>query len=133
MANDLVARGSAAPAVDTDPARRGALVIRDKVAERIATKAALDTDGVQPRTAIVDKLTGRQLPKVQMMISAHRARAAIDVAVPWPYPLTTVTAAVRDNVARALSRMAGLQVDGVDVTVSAVVAATDTGAGRRVQ
>jgi uncharacterized alkaline shock family protein YloU len=116
-----------------DAAHRGALIIRDKVAQRIATKAALDTTGVQAHAAVLDKLTRRTLPKVEMMISADRARAAVDVAVPWPYPLTQVTAAVRDNVAHALSELAGLHVDGVDVTVSSIVTADDTAAGRRVQ
>ncbi|MBV9089675.1 MAG: Asp23/Gls24 family envelope stress response protein [Mycobacteriaceae bacterium] len=110
--------------------RRGSLVIADKVAERIAAKAARDTVGVQPRTAALDKLTGRELPRVTVMISADRVRAAVHVAVPWPYPLTEVTAAVRDNVAAALSEMAGLHVDGVDVAVSSVVAGDGTGRTR---
>lgn len=106
------------------------LIIRDKVAEHIAARAALDTPGVQPRAAVLDKLTRRDLPKVTMMISADRARAAVDVAVPWPRPLVTVAAAVRDNVAHALSELIGLHVDGVDVTVSSVVTPTDATPGR---
>lgn len=132
MAEHPVSNAPRPPAADDDPGHRGALVIRDKVAERIAVKAALDTSGVQPRAAVLDKLTGRELPKVNMMISANRARAAVEVAVPWPYPLTAVTAAVRENVTRALSELTGLCVDGVDVTVSSVVTPTDTSSARRV-
>ena len=133
MADYPVPTAPRAPAVDDDPGRRGALIIRDKVAQRIAAKAARDTPGVQARAAVLDKLTGRELPKVDIMIAADRARAAVDVAVPWPHPLTTVTAAVRDNVARALSTMTGLRVDGVDVTVAAVVTPSDASPARRVQ
>lgn len=79
------------------------------------------------------KLTGRELPKVTVMISADRVRAAVDVAVPWPCPLTDVGAAVRQNVATALRRLAGLQVDGVDVTVSKVISETETTSARVLQ
>jgi uncharacterized alkaline shock family protein YloU len=126
----VVPSSSARRAVDDDPGGRGVLIIRDKVAEHIAARAALDTPGVQPRAAVLDKLTRRDLPKVTMMISADRARAAVDVAVPWPRPLVTVAAAVRDNVAHALSELIGLHVDGVDVTVSSVVTPTDATPGR---
>lgn len=79
------------------------------------------------------KLIGRELPKVTVMIAADRVRAAVDVAVPWPCPLTEVGAAVRDNVADALHRLAGLKVDGVDVTVSKVVSEIETTPARVVQ
>jgi uncharacterized alkaline shock family protein YloU len=112
----------AQPARDGDPGRRGALVIRGKAAERIVAKAAVDTAGVVRRAAALARVTRRDVPKVVMTIGADRARVAVDVAVPWAYPLATVTAAVRDNVARALTELTGLHVDGVDVTVSSVVA-----------
>jgi uncharacterized alkaline shock family protein YloU len=118
---------------DADPGDRGALVVKDKVAQRIAVRAARDTAGVQPQDATMTKLIGRELPKVTVMISADRVRAAVDVAVPWPCPLTDVGAAVRDNVAAALHRLAGLKVDGVDVTVSKVVSETETTPARVLQ
>jgi uncharacterized alkaline shock family protein YloU len=118
---------------DADPGDRGSLVVKDKVAQRIAVRAARDTAGVQPQDATMTKLIGRELPKVTVMISADRVRAAVDVAVPWPCPLTDVGAAVRDNVAAALHRLAGLKVDGVDVTVSKVVSETETTPARVLQ
>ena len=93
------------------------MTIKDKVVERLAVKAALDTDGVLARSEGFGKLTGRDLPRVRVLISGGRVRAGVDIAALWPTPLPALTASVRDNVARALSSLAGLHVDGVDVTV----------------
>jgi uncharacterized alkaline shock family protein YloU len=118
---------------DADRGNRGTLVVKDRVAQRIAVRAARDTAGVLPQDARMTKLIGRELPKVTVMISADRVRAAVDVAVPWPCPLTDVGAAVRQNVGTALHRLAGLQVDGVDVTVSKVVSETEPTPARVLQ
>ncbi len=107
-----------------EPAERGSLTIKDKVVERLATKAALDTDGVLPRSAGLDKLTGRDLPRVRVQISGDRVRAGVDIAARWPMPLPALTASVRRNVAHALSALGGLHVDGVDVSVPAVLVDT---------
>jgi uncharacterized alkaline shock family protein YloU len=118
---------------DADPGDRGTLVVKDRVAQRIAVRAARDTAGVQPQDATMTKLIGRELPKVTVMISADRVRAAVDVAVPWPCPLTDVGAGVRQNVGTALHRLAGLQVDGVDVTVSKVISEAEITPARVLQ
>ena len=96
------------------------MTIKDKVVERLAVKAALDTDGVLARSEGFGKLTGRDLPRVRVLISGGRVRAGVDIAALWPTPLPALTASVRDNVARALSSLAGLH-DGVDVTVPAII------------
>ena len=114
-----------------DPGERGALIVHDKVAERIAAQAALDTAGVQRRASGLDKLTGRSLPHTHVSIAAGRVRATVDIAVPWSCTLSAVSAAVRDNVSFALAHLAGLQVDGVDVAVTAITSTVAT--GRRVQ
>lgn len=114
-----------------EPANRGALIVHDRVAERIAARAALDTAGVQRRDSGLSKLTGSTLPKAHVSIAGERVRAAIDIAVPWNTNLNTVSAGVRDNVASALAHLAGLHVDGIDVTVTEIV--SDSTAGRRVQ
>lgn len=114
-----------------DPGERGALIVHDRVAERIAAKAALDTAGVQRHASGLDKLTGRSLPHTHVSIAAGRVRATVDIAVPWSSQLSAVSAAVRDNVTFALAHLAGLQVDGVDVAVAAITSAAAT--GRRVQ
>ena len=108
------------PPVGRDPGDRGSLTVHDRVAEQIAAKAALDTAGVQLHASGLDKLTGRTKPKTHVSIAAGRVRAKVEIAVPWSYHLGAVGAAVRANVTFALSHLAGLQVDGVDVTVAAV-------------
>lgn len=118
--------------VDRDPGGRGSLTVHDRVAEAIAAKAALDTAGVRLQASGLDKLTGRTRPKTHVSIAAGRVRAKVDIAVPWSYQLGAVGAAVRANVTFALSHLAGLQVDGVDVAVTAV-SSTDATTGKRVQ
>ena len=118
--------------VDRDPGGRGSLTVHDRVAEAIAAKAALDTAGVRLQASGLDKLTGRTRPKTHVSSAAGRVRAKVDIAVPWSYQLGAVGAAVRANVTFALSHLAGLQVDGVDVAVTAV-SSTDATTGKRVQ
>lgn len=117
--------------VERDPGGRGSLTVHDRVAEQIAAKAALDTAGVRLQSSGLGKLTGRTTPRTHVSIAGGRVRAKVDIAVPWSYQLSAVGAAVRANVTFALSHLAGLQVDGVDVVVAAVT--SDTPAGRRVQ
>ena len=109
--------GSAA----VDPGDRGSLVVRDRVAQRVAVKAARDTPGVQPHAAGLGKLTGRTLPRARVEISATRVRAHLTIAVTWPRPLAEVGAAVQRNVTAALTESAGFQVDGVDVGIETIV------------
>jgi uncharacterized alkaline shock family protein YloU len=97
------------------------LVIRDKVAQRVAEKAARDTIGVQSHAAGLNKLTGRELPRAKVYLSATRVRAHLDIAVTWPHSLPRVGAAVQRNVSDALVNAVGLQVDGVDVAIEAIV------------
>ncbi|BDX35185.1 hypothetical protein TUM20985_57320 [Mycobacterium antarcticum] len=107
-----------------DGGDRGGLVIRDKVAQRVAEKAARDTAGVQSHAAGLDKLTGRELPRAKVYLSVTRVRAHLDIAVAWPHPLPEVGAAVQRNVTDALTNAIGLVVDGVDVAIEAVVGPT---------
>lgn len=116
-----------------DPGDRGNLVIRDKVAQRLATKAALDTPGVEKHAAGLAKFTGRDLPRARVYIAGDRVRAHIDIAVEWPHSLPRVGTDVRRNVAAALSDYAGLEVDGVDVSIPSVVFPTDDDTGRNIQ
>ena len=106
----------------TDPGERGGLVVRDKVAQRLALRAALDTPGVRSSHAAgLGKLTGRELPRVRVDVSGTRVRAQVSIAVDWPQPLADVGAAVRRNVATVLNESAGFYVDGVDVAIESIV------------
>jgi uncharacterized alkaline shock family protein YloU len=112
----------AAPAGAGDRhADAGTLVIKDKVVQRVAVRAALDTPGVAPHAAGIDKLTGRSLPRAQVYLSATRVRAHLDLAVTWPHSLSGVGSAVQRNVAAALQDGVGMTVDGVDVAIEAIV------------
>ncbi|WP_293240500.1 Asp23/Gls24 family envelope stress response protein [Mycolicibacterium sp.] len=106
-----------------DPGNRGRLVLRDRVAQRIATRAAHLTDGVQAHSGGLDKLTGRELPRATVHVAGDRARAQIDIAVCWPRSATAVAADVQRNVTEALQTYADLTVDTVDVSIDAVVPA----------
>ncbi|MDX1890722.1 Asp23/Gls24 family envelope stress response protein [Mycolicibacterium sp. 050158] len=110
-----------------DPGERGSLVVRDKVAQRVAVHAALATPGVRARAAGLDKLTGRDLPRARVDVSATRVRAHLSIAVVWPASLAAVGIAVQRNVTRALTDSAGFQVDGVDVSIEAVVSDDEHG------
>lgn len=116
-----------------EPGDRGTLVIRDKVAQRLATKAALDTPGVEKHSAGLAKLTGRDLPRARVYIAGDHVRAHVDVAVEWPNSLPRVGDAVRTNVSSALSDYAGLNVDGVDVSIPSVVSPSGEDTGRNIQ
>lgn len=109
-----------------DVGQRGSLTIRDKVVQRVAERAALDTSGVQSHAAGLNKLTGRELPRATVYISATRIRAHLDIAVTWPHSLPAVGAAVQRNVTDALTECIGLTVDGVDVSIETVVTAGTT-------
>jgi uncharacterized alkaline shock family protein YloU len=119
------------PLTGNEPGERGSLTVRDRVAERIAAKAARDTAGVRRQSSGLDKLTGRSMPKTHVSIADGRVRARIDIAVPWSSQLSAVSAAVRANVTFALAHLAGLQVDGVDVAVASIT--SNTTEARRVQ
>lgn len=102
---------------EDDAATRGTLTVREKVAQRLAVRAALDTPDVLPFPASRAKITGRSLPQAQLSVAGDRVTAHLKVTVAWPAPAVDVARAVQRNVAQALSDMAGLHVDRVDVTV----------------
>lgn len=108
-----------------DPATRGTLTVREKVAQRLAVRAALETPDVQPFSASLTKIAGRSLPQAQLTVTGNRVTAHLKVTVAWPAPAVDVARAVQRNVTAALSSMAGLQVDRVDVTVEQLSTTTD--------
>ncbi len=117
----------------TEPGSRGSLTVRDKAAERVAHYAALHVPGVLVHSGGLDRITGRDLPRVAVTIAGGHVRVHLDIAVAWPQSLPQVTGAVRAQVSEQLSTLVGLVVDGVDVAVP-VVALPDPGStGRTVQ
>ena len=112
---------------DGDPGARGTLTVKQRVVERLATRAAVETDGVQHFRRGIDKLTGREFPKADVVVSGDHVRASVEIAVAWGRSLATTAAAVQTNVTNALTTMSGLIVDGVDVHVAGIVPAADSG------
>lgn len=100
-----------------DAGTRGTLTVREKVAHRLAIRAALDTPDVLPFPEGRAKIPGRSLPQAQLTVTGDRVTAHLKVTVAWPAPAVAVAHAVQRNVAQTLSSMGGLQVDRVDVTV----------------
>lgn len=111
---------------DGDPGARGTLTVKQRVVERLAARAAMETDGVQQFRRGIDKLTGREFPKTDVVVSGDHVRASVEIAVEWGRSLATTAAAVQTNVTEALSTMSGLTVDGVDVRVAVIVPAAES-------
>lgn len=115
--------GPGAPQASVAPtlapaAARGRLVVTDRVVDRTALGAALAAPGVARRGSGAARLAGRSLPRVEVRRGDDRVRVRLEVALAWPTPLAATTAAVRDSVAATLARVTGLEVEGVDVTVT---------------
>lgn len=114
------------------PDQRGRTVIKDKVLETIAARAARDVEGVAADGSDLTQLIGRALPRADAQVAGTRARVQVTIAVAWPQPVGQVAAHVRDTVRAALSEMTGLDVDAVDVQVAKVLHLSPT-IRRRVQ
>ena len=131
MASDIDDRrtgpGSEGEAADQDAGQRGSLTLTDKVAQRLTVHAASMTAGVCRHAAGLNKITGRDLPHAQLSIAANRVTARVKVAIAWPRPLDVVAREVQRNVAEALTTLAGLDLDRVDVEVAHVSVAADRG------
>lgn len=109
----------------TDAATRGALIVEDRVAQRLAEHAAATTAGVLAYAAGMDRLTGRTLPRARVLSAGPRVRVHIDLAVRWDRPLPQLVRAVHDNVAAALHDYGSYHVDGIDLAITKLVTATD--------
>jgi len=115
---------------ETEAGQRGALHVRDKVVDRIAAHAATTTSGVVPHSSGLNRVTGRDLPRVETTVAGGHVRAWVHIAVAWPPALADTAAAVRTNVTEQLRTLAGLTVDAVDVAVTAVVHDTTSSSSR---
>lgn len=125
--------GATVADITTDPASRGGLTIRDRAAEKVAHYAALNVPGVQTHSGGLDRITGRDLPRVAVTIAGGHVRAHLDIAVVWPQSLPEVAGAVRASVSEQLSALVGLVVDAVDVAVPTVLIPDTGSAGRTLQ
>ena len=107
-----------------DPGRRGSLLIKDRAVQRIAEAAALSVTGVAPAdksTNVVNAALGRAYPRVDCDVAGGRVRAELEIVAVWPTPAPQLAGQVRDTVTEQLTRLAGLTVDAVDVTIANVI------------
>ncbi len=111
------------PLAATSAGERGSLEIRDKVVAVIAARAATGVDGVLPHASTAGRFTGRGLPRIDATIVAGHVHADVRIALTWPTPAGPAAAAVRDAVARDLTTLTGLAVDGVDIAIAQILPA----------
>jgi uncharacterized alkaline shock family protein YloU len=110
-----------------DPGVRGRLSVRQRAVQQWARQAALAIDGVVQHRRGIDKMTGHELPKTDVVLAGDHVQASVDIAVEWGRPLAATALAVQSRVAETLTTMGGLHVDVVDVHVASVTASRDAG------
>ena len=103
------------------PGERGTLSVADRVVEKVASIAAHEVDAVIAQTSGWRKLTGRPLPRAHATVAGGRARIGVEIATPWPTPLSGVATRTRDHVQERVSSLTGVDVIAVDVTISDVL------------
>ncbi|MFW0785093.1 Asp23/Gls24 family envelope stress response protein [Gordonia sp. CPCC 206044] len=109
----------------------GALVIADRVGEKIAARAALDIDGVVEYQGSIGSLlggstpgralVGGDYPNAKVAMSESAPRVSVNIALSWPCAVAEVCQQVRAHVAGELARLAGIRPSRVDVAVSQIV------------
>ncbi len=104
-------------AVDPGVDERGTLDIRTKAIQHVVERVVLDTPGTVAHRTTLGRLRGAYTPKAEITRQGRGARVALDVACLWPCRVSEVAAAVRDGVRLEASRMTGVHLVSVDVTV----------------
>lgn len=113
------------------PEERGATTIADKVVERVATYAAGEVAHPEAGRTGLGRLVARDLPRASAVVAGSTSRIKVEVAAPWPTPLSALAAEVRDHVSERVTALTGVAVTAVDVSVADVVHVQST--HRRVQ
>ena len=126
---------ASAPALKTS---EGTTTIAESVVQKIAGMAATDVAGVYQLggsaanavASLRNRLPGSSAPAVTQGVSVQvgetEATAEITLTAEYGVAIQDVAAAVRRNVISAVTRMTGLTVTTVDVTVSDVHLPTDS-------
>ncbi len=130
-------RPSSAPTGSSLTSGEGTTTIADGVVQKIAGMAATDVPGVyrlgggaaNAISSLRTRLPGSSTPSVTQGISVAvgriEATADINLTVEYGFVIPEVVAAVRGRVISAVTRMTGLTVTNVDVTVDDVHLPTD--------
>jgi uncharacterized alkaline shock family protein YloU len=122
--------GSRLPA----PAERGRLELSERAVGRLVAAAAAEVDGVG---GAVSRVLGQALgsadadarPRATVTRAGDLVTAEVSLSVVWPAPVPEVAARVRERVGEQLSRLAGLRLSHIDITITAL---TSRAARRRV-
>lgn len=100
----------------TTPERRGTTTVSDRAVRRIASRAV--TEALPGRAA---RATGSSAA-----VRGGRAEVAVDVALPYPAPLTPTVRRVQDHVTARTGELTGLDVRTARVGVTALTPARTT-------
>lgn len=111
---------AAAPDLD-EMGSRGRLIIKERAASRIAVTTALGVPGVTRHISGLGRITGRELPRATVTLTAHAISVDLGVAVTWPNPIAHIAQETKAAVASVLHSLTGLPVTRVDITVAAIV------------
>jgi uncharacterized alkaline shock family protein YloU len=110
--------GTGEPAApETDPGERGTTEIRAAAVERLVAVAV----GEVADTAEVRRRWGRAPAEVRARVSGTRVTGTVRVAVRYPTPIPAVAARIREQVARQVHDLCGLDLGPLDVDVVGLV------------
>ena len=119
--DDLVAAGFPS-GVPSDPAERGWTSITDRVVEKTAAQAALEVNHVHgiSRQRISRALRSGENVEARAAIDSGMAQLRVEIEVDYPAPVREITRQVRRHVGDRVTRLCGLTVTDVDITVAAL-------------
>ncbi|GAA1845428.1 Asp23/Gls24 family envelope stress response protein [Microlunatus capsulatus] len=105
-----------------DPARRGRLVLADKVVEKIAGQAAAEVGAVHGRSGgvlgIGSHVDRAARPDVDVDLSGDHADLALTVGIAYPGSIRRTTHELRTHVVRRVKELTGVDVHRLDLEVA---------------
>ncbi len=115
-----------------DPQQRGSTVLADQVVARMAAAAASEVAHVGgSRRRLLGMPAGREEtdrpPEVHARVHGSVATITMRLSVAYPASVATVTDAVRAQVIDRLAALAGITVNTVEITVTALLAPQNQG------
>lgn len=131
----VVAETSTVPTVEVRgrPEERGVLDVRTKALQHIVERAALEAQHTVVHSSLLGRLRGADWPSASVTMHGRSARVEVDVACVWPAPVAQIAAEVRDTVLREATRISGVHIRSVDVTVHAITPDSSGAPTRRVE
>ncbi|MEV7980613.1 Asp23/Gls24 family envelope stress response protein [Streptomyces sp. NPDC086519] len=110
------------------PAERGATVIPDRVAARIAAQAARTAQS--RRAAVPPDRGGPTTPSASAAVRRGSVRLHLTMDLPYPTDIPRVCGRIQQDVAERVAQLTGLRVGEVLLTVRRLVTAADASRGR---